>query len=53
MRAPSSCRWLLPLMALGLIGAAPAPDPEDAKAPIPAGFYRLAAAVKLPGKAPD
>ena len=44
---------LLPLLALGLIGAAPAPDPEDTKAPIPAGFYRLASAVKLPGKSPD
>jgi hypothetical protein len=53
MRVRSCARWLLPLGALAMGGAAPAPDPEDAKAPIPAGFYRLAAAVKLPGKAPD
>ncbi|MDE2435209.1 MAG: hypothetical protein KGM49_03010 [Sphingomonadales bacterium] len=46
-------RALLPLLALATIAAAPAPDPEDARAPIPAGFYRLAAEVKLPGKAPD
>ena len=45
-------RLILPLLALGGIAAAP-PDPEDAKAPVPAGFYRLAHAVTLPGKSPD
>lgn len=46
-------RLILPLIALGSIAAAPPPDPEDARAPVPAGFYRLASAVKLPGKSPD
>lgn len=46
-------RVILPLLALGLVAAAPPPDPEDARAPVPAGFYRLVHEAKLPGKAPD
>ena len=44
---------LLPFLMLALSAASPTPDPEDARRPIPASFYRLAAAVPLPGKAPD
>ena len=46
-------RLLSALLALGCVAAAPPPDPEDARAPIPASFYRLAASARLPGKAPD
>jgi DNA-binding beta-propeller fold protein YncE len=47
-------RLLSAFLALGCVAAAPPPaDPEDARAPIPASFYRLAASARLPGKAPD
>ena len=45
-------RLIFAMLALACTGAA-APDPEDAKAPIPAGFYRLASSAALPGKAPE
>ena len=44
------------LLSLGVGAAASGaktPDPADAKAQIPAGFYRLAAKAHLAGKAPD
>ena len=45
-------RLILPILAVACMGAAP-PDPEDVRAPIPAGFFRLASTVRLPGKSPD
>ncbi len=45
-------RLILPLLAMACMGAAP-PDPEDVRAPVPAGFFRLASSVRLPGKSPD
>ena len=46
-------RLILAVLALCCVAAATPPDPEAAKAPIPAGFYRLSAETHLPGKAPD
>ena len=52
---------LLALAAATLIGAGPPPapapaptgEPDDSRAPIPSGFYRLASAVRLAGASPD
>jgi len=44
---------LIATASLALIAAAAAPDDEDKIASIPAGFYRLQSAVKLPGNSPD
>jgi len=44
---------LLAVSSLALVAAAPPPDDEDKVASIPAGFYRLQSAVKLPGAHPD
>lgn len=44
---------LVAASSLALVAAAPAPDDEDKVAAIPAGFYRLQSAVKLPGAHPD
>lgn len=46
-------RILLPLLAMVATAASPTPDLDEKRAPIPAGFYRLATAVQLPGKSPD